>query len=62
MPSIKAQVPTYVNQLLNLLLSAPTYGERRGAAYGLAGMLKVRKIGIIKFLDFGFCCSNLKTF
>jgi hypothetical protein len=40
MPSIKNQVPVYVNQLLNLLLTAKTYGERRGAAYGLAGMLK----------------------
>ena len=40
MPSIKNQVPVYINQLLTLLLSAKTYGERRGAAYGLAGMLK----------------------
>lgn len=40
MPSIKDQVSTYVDQLLNLLLNAKTYSERRGAAYGLAGMLK----------------------
>jgi hypothetical protein len=40
MPSIKSQVPTYVDQMMSVLLTAQTYGERRGAAYGLAGMLK----------------------
>ncbi len=57
MPSIKAQVPAYVNQLLNLLLSAQTYGERRGAAYGLAGMLKgvgmlsLRQLNVLQRLN-----------
>lgn len=40
MPSIKSQVHTYIDQLMNVLLTAQAYGERRGAAYGLAGMLK----------------------
>ena len=39
-PSIKAQVPNYVNMLINSLLTSQSYGERRGAAYGLAGILK----------------------
>ena len=36
-PSIKAKVPEYVQSLINTLLTAQNYGERRGAAYGLAG-------------------------
>ncbi len=57
MPSIKTQVPNYVNQLLNLLFSAKTYGERRGAAYGLAGMLKgigmlsLRQLNVLQRLN-----------
>jgi len=39
-PSIKAKVPTYVQNLIGTLLTAQNYGERRGAAYGLAGILK----------------------
>ena len=39
-PSIKAQVPNYINLLINSLLTSQSYGERRGAAYGLAGILK----------------------
>jgi hypothetical protein len=57
MSSIKSQVPTYVDQLLNLLLSSQTYGERRGAAYGLAGMLKgvgmlsLRQLNVLQRLN-----------
>ncbi len=57
MASIKTQVPTYVDQLINLLLTAPTYGERRGAAYGLAGMLKgigmlsLRQLNVLQRLN-----------
>ena len=56
-PSIKSQVPNYVNQLLNSLLSAQTYGERRGAAYGLAGILKgvgmlsLRQLNVLQRLN-----------
>lgn len=52
-PSIKAKVPEYVNQLMNSLLTAPGYGERRGAAYGLAGILKgmVLKLIYTKEID-----------
>lgn len=57
MPAIKNQVPVYINQLLNLLLTAKTYGERRGAAYGLAGMLKgmgmlsLRQLNVLQRLN-----------
>jgi hypothetical protein len=57
MPSIKTQVPTYVNQLMNVLLSTDSYGERRGAAYGIAGMLKglgmlsLRQLNILQRLN-----------
>jgi HEAT repeat protein len=57
MPSIKSQVPAYVDQLITLLLTAQTYGERRGAAYGLAGMLKgvgmlsLRQLNVLQRLN-----------
>ena len=57
MASIKTQVPTYVSQLLALLFTAKTYGERRGAAYGLAGMLKgigmlsLRQLNVLQRLN-----------
>ena len=55
--SIKAQVPDYINQLMSLLFTSPTYGERRGAAYGLAGMLKgvgmlsLRQLNVLQRLN-----------
>lgn len=36
-PAIKEQVPQMIEKLMVLLLDAEQYGERRGAAYGLAG-------------------------
>ncbi|KAF7282220.1 hypothetical protein GWI33_003020 [Rhynchophorus ferrugineus] len=39
-PSIKDEAPGYVNKLLHQLLKGDKYGERKGAAYGLAGLVK----------------------
>jgi hypothetical protein len=55
--SIKTEVPNYVNKLLNALLTSQTYGERRGAAYGLAGLLKgvgmlsLRQLNVLQRLN-----------
>ncbi|KAL1923463.1 uncharacterized protein VTP21DRAFT_8443 [Calcarisporiella thermophila] len=46
--SIKDEVPQLVSRLLDTLLNAPKYGERRGAAYGLAGVIKGRGISALK--------------
>lgn len=39
-PAIKAEVPQIVQKLLALLLESDKYGERCGAAYGIAGVVK----------------------
>lgn len=50
-PSIKDEVPELIHRLLHLLLSSDNYGERRGAAYGLAGLVKGSGILALKQLD-----------
>uniref|UniRef100_A0A069DYI0 Putative translational activator gcn1 n=1 Tax=Panstrongylus megistus TaxID=65343 RepID=A0A069DYI0_9HEMI len=50
-PSIKDEAPTLVQKLLNQLLSSESYGQRKGAAYGLAGIVKGMGILVLKQLD-----------
>nr|XP_039274428.1 eIF-2-alpha kinase activator GCN1-like [Styela clava] len=46
-PAIKSDAPDIVKKMLVILLESENYGERKGAAYGLAGMIK--GLGIIAF-------------
>eukprot|EP00966_Prymnesium_polylepis_P311301 7192224-Prymnesium_polylepis.2 len=39
-PAVKPHAPTYLAELLDDLLSTPSYAKRRGAAFGLAGVVK----------------------
>ncbi|KAI5477515.1 translational activator [Pseudohyphozyma bogoriensis] len=48
---IEKDVPRLADQLLADLFEAPKYAERRGAAYGLAGVIKGRGIGALR--EFG---------
>jgi HEAT repeat protein len=51
-PSIKEEAPQLVNNLINVLLGANNpYGERKGAAYGIAGIVKGLGILSLKQLD-----------
>ena len=50
-PSIRDEVSELIGKLLQLLLSSDNYGERRGAAYGLAGLVKGSGILSLKQLD-----------
>lgn len=51
-PSIKEDAPEIVSNLINTLLGAKiSYGERRGAAYGIAGIVKGLGILSLKQLD-----------
>ena len=50
-PSIKDQAPKLVSELLHTLLTTENYGERKGAAYGLAGLVKGLGILSLKQLN-----------
>nr|CAD7392316.1 unnamed protein product [Timema cristinae] len=50
-PAIKDDAPQLVQKLLNQLLESEKYGERKGAAYGLAGLVKGMGILALKQLD-----------
>ncbi|CAH1402466.1 unnamed protein product [Nezara viridula] len=50
-PSIKDEAPILVSNLLDRLLSSESYGERKGAAYGLAGIVKGMGILVLKQLN-----------
>lgn len=51
MPAIKDEAPNIVNSILDSLLESPNYGERKGAAYGLAGLVKGLGILSLKQLN-----------
>jgi len=50
-PAIKDDAPHLVQKLLHQLLESENYGERKGAAYGLAGLVKGMGILALKQLD-----------
>lgn len=50
-PSLKEQAPQIVKKLMNQLVKSDKYGERRGAAYGIAGLVKGLGILSLKQLD-----------
>ena len=50
-PSFKEEAPTIVRRLLQLLLQSDKYGERKGAAYGIAGLVKGLGILSLKQLE-----------
>lgn len=51
MPSVKDDANTMIKKLLNQLVKSEKYGERRGAAYGIAGIVKGLGILSLKQLD-----------
>lgn len=51
MPSIKDDANAIIKKLLNQLVKSEKYGERRGAAYGIAGVVKGLGILSLKQLD-----------
>ncbi|XP_066249177.1 stalled ribosome sensor GCN1 [Euwallacea similis] len=50
-PSVKEEAPGYINKLIHQLLKGDKYGERKGAAYGLAGLVKGMGILALKQYD-----------
>lgn len=48
---MKEEAPGFVNKLLHQLLKSDKYGDRKGAAYGLAGLVKGMGILALKQLD-----------
>lgn len=50
-PVLREESTVIVNKLMQKLLKAEKYGERKGAAYGLAGVVKGLGILALKQLD-----------
>ncbi|XP_076367337.1 lethal (3) 80Fj isoform X2 [Tachypleus tridentatus] len=57
-PAIKEDAPQLVHKLVHLLLESENYGERKGAAYGLAGLVKGLGILSLKQLDIMTTLTN----
>ncbi|CAN4115226.1 unnamed protein product [Withania somnifera] len=64
MPAKQEDAPSLVSRLLDQLMKSDKYGERRGAAFGLAGLVKgfgiscLKKYGIVAALREGFADRN----
>ncbi|VFQ92643.1 unnamed protein product [Cuscuta campestris] len=64
MQSKQEDAPGLISRLLDKLMKSDKYGERRGAAFGLAGVVKgfriscLKKYGIVKALHEGFLDRN----
>ncbi|XP_009587833.1 protein ILITYHIA isoform X1 [Nicotiana tomentosiformis] len=64
MQAKQEDAPSLVSRLLNQLMKSDKYGERRGAAFGLAGVVKgfgiscLKKYGIVKALHEGLADRN----
>ncbi|XP_028035975.1 eIF-2-alpha kinase activator GCN1 isoform X1 [Bombyx mandarina] len=50
-PALESEIPGIVNKLMKQLLTAEKFGDRRGAAYGIAGVVKGLGILSLKQLD-----------
>lgn len=50
-PLFAPELQTYINSILNRLFTAEKFGERRGAAYGLAGLVKGAGISALADYD-----------
>ncbi|XP_043262082.1 eIF-2-alpha kinase activator GCN1 [Colletes gigas] len=57
-PSIKEDAPKIVDNLMDQLLKSDKYGDRKGAAYGLAGIIKGMGILALKQLDIMTTLTN----
>uniref|UniRef100_A0A0V0J0Y0 Putative translational activator GCN1-like n=1 Tax=Solanum chacoense TaxID=4108 RepID=A0A0V0J0Y0_SOLCH len=64
MQAKQEDAPSLVSRLLDQLMKSEKYGERRGAAFGLAGLVKgfgiscLKKYGIVAALHEGFADRN----
>ncbi|XP_075992954.1 lethal (3) 80Fj [Anticarsia gemmatalis] len=50
-PALEKEIPAIMNKLMKQLLTAEKYGDRKGAAYGIAGIIKGLGILSLKQLD-----------
>lgn len=50
-PALEEEIPAIMNKLMKQLLTAEKYGDRKGAAYGIAGIIKGLGILSLKQLD-----------